>query len=320
MSLKKMNKFFPLLFIAAVISAVIINIFTVQSISGANNVSINTDDSSMLAVLEKDFEKNGNELNKMKDDLGSWGKVTHRLIIDKYNQLLSKERIDELYNQGYSLDDISTAAEYAAASGLTPEKILSAKGTGERYTVKKLKDDHDNVKDIITDNNDRLWDKAIDKLGINLNIISKRLGLTDGNITEMGKKGLNQRQIFDVAILSQGFDKEPDVISSEIEKGKSRKVLDQKYAKEWADNHPQTPAPLIDENIKREDAIKRAYNITEDDISLFKQNGIDKLADMAEAKHLAGKYKTTIQRVINSYKAYKDWDAVSNGLEVQTNE
>lgn len=264
--------------------------------------------------LSKQFGKKNDELDKLKAEKGSWGKASYTLISEKYKQVLTDEKINTLYKQGYYLDDISTAGVLAAISGKTPEEILSIKGKDGRYTVVTTYDKEGNPKDEITDHNPELWEKAVATLGIDIKQTAKLLGVSPDRVQQMEADKMTKLQIFDTAMMMQGYDADSNEISSEFRKGTPRQTIIKKYEERWSKNHPQTLKPQLDEATRKDEALKNLYKITGDEIKMFNQNGIEKINEMADAKSIAAKYKKTLDTVVALKKTKSTWKNVEATL------
>lgn len=275
------------------------------------------EDGQILSNLSDKYEKSAEEINRLKDEYESWGKVTYQLIYEKYKELLTKERLDALREEGYSIFDISKATELAVICGRTSEEILETKGKDEedKYTLIREKDKDGNDIETVINNNDKLWDEVIQKLGINLEDTAIELGMTPDKVSYMKKNKMSQRQIFDAAMLAQNFDKDIEQISNEFLNGRNRDELASKYAQENKKTQIPVSDEIINPNNSPESILKNAYQISDEEILYFKQKGINKLGDIGHAKHLAAKNKITVEQVVETWRKMKNWDEVSNELQ-----
>lgn len=89
---------------------------------------------------------------------------------------LPKERIIELYDKGYGLDDIEKGAEIAAVTGDAIDEILELKGR-TAYRVEKTYDGYGNEIDVVLEELVS-WKEAGEKSGMEIPVIIDKTKLT----------------------------------------------------------------------------------------------------------------------------------------------
>jgi len=277
------------------------------------------DDTYMLDTLTKGFNKTKSDIVALKDKEGTMDKVYYKLLCDRKNEIKTDKLVYDLYDKGYSLQDIDTACEYAAVSGLSAEKILQAKGKTGRYDLVKEKNEKGEEVEKVIDNNTKLWDTATNKLKLDFGTYSSMLGLADKTTKNISSDGISSRQKFDMLMLSHCYNASYNDIYTEIKAGKKLTEVKNKYAKKLEKEDSkvlmsQSETSKTEVKPTTDDILISTYKITDDEIKNFKENGIENISEMAEAKHLAAKHKTTVDKVIETKKAKKEWNEVDKEL------
>lgn len=294
------------------------------AVSNSNKKSVDISETSMIKELTKGFDISKSELLSLKKKEGSYDKVYYKLICQEKQKIKTDELVYDLYDKGYSLKDIDIACEYSALSGLDPEKILKAKGKAERYKLVKSKDKDGKEIETVIDNNDKIWNAAVQKLGINFKKYNTMLGLASNKVTKMENEGISNRQAYDMFMVSRCYDIDVDSVVDEVKKGKKLSEIDQKHLKEWKKKQPKqvlqekniqaNVSAVEDSQASMDEVLIKAYKITDEEIKLFKANGIEQMSQIAYAKHLAAANKTTVDRVLEIKNGNRSWEDVKEYL------
>lgn len=241
------------------------------------------------------------------------GKAYAKLLREQREDisLASDERM-RLYYKGHSLKDISMAEMLSVISGKSIEELLVAKGkTNDGYEVKMEKDEDGKDKPVIIDNGYSKWEQAIVKLGIDLKESILKLGVTEKEYQDAIMHSIYTIEIFQLATLSANYDKLFSELKEELKDGKDLIDIEIKCvrgnAKKEAgpelviQNEPQAPGSQV------ELIIRNAYKITDEEVEVFKHNGITEFEDMGKAKHLSAKYKVQVPEIIKLKRDISDW-------------
>lgn len=312
-----------ILIIAAVFALAGIStaVLAVTGMAGsADKASKVIDDTYMTNSLTKAFGKTKADIVKLKDKEGTMDKVYYRLLSDRKSEIKTDKLVYDMYDKGYSLQDIDSACEYAAASGLSPEKILQSKEKDGRYELVKTKNDKGEEVEKVLDNNIKLWDAAANKLKVDFGTYASMLGSNDKTFKSAGSDEMSGRQKFDMLLVSHRYNVTYNDVYKEIKVGKKLPEIERTYLsklnKESSKMLMQSQSKSAEAEVKptTDDILISTYKITEDEIKKFEENGIQNVSEMAEAKHLAAKYKISIDKVIEAKKAEKEWEEVDKKL------
>lgn len=218
---------------------------------------------------------------------------------EKYSKSISRQRVVELYDQGYGLQDIEKAQELAASSGKSIEELLKEKG--KPYEKKS-------------------WESVMKKLNLNanksldINTINtiKKIGLTDEQITELKERGIGDLQIIQIALLCKNYNKDyTDVIES-IDTGISIEDLNKNYIDEYKNSFEYKKQMEEIKKLKekrQENILKEKLQISEAELEeLIKDK--KKKNDMLTAIDLAEKYNSDFEHVLKLRKNSQDWQKV----------
>lgn len=197
-------------------------------------------------------------------------------------------------------------------SGKSIEELLVAKGkTNDGYEVKMEKYEDGKDKPVIIDNGYSKWEQAIVKLGIDLKESILKLGVTEKEYQDAIMHSIYTIEIFQLATLSANYDKLFSELKEELKDGKDLNDIEIKCvrgnAKKEAgpelviQNEPQAPGSQV------ELIIRNAYKITDEEVEVFKHNGITEFEDMGKAKHLSAKYKVQVPEIIKLKRDISDW-------------
>jgi hypothetical protein len=256
---------------------------------------------TLAKELGKQYSKSEEEIRKMKSELGNWKDVSVKLMQDKKS--LTKEKILELRDEGYSLSDIDEAERLALMCDKTPEEILAVKGKTSDYD-QKVDNDGKGTNNAAVDNS-KSWDEVIQILKIETRTPAEKAGVSKARVEELKKNGVSEDEINKAAVLVQNYKKDFDEVLNEIKKGKKFEELDDQYNKEKMDT-PQYKA-LHEKKLleAEENLLKKNYKVTDDMINKCHNYGI-KGIDIIVIKKLIDKHNLPVEQVLKLYSQKKD--------------
>lgn len=267
------------------------------------------DDSVTIESYAKTYGKSKEEIKKLKDQLKNWTDVAARLIEERNrSKQLPKDKVLELYEQGYSVEDIEKAELFAAQCDKSPEEVLKIKGRTLDFV---MRDVDENAK-----KNTKTWDEVAAVLGIDNREWYEKLGISKNDVERMKKKGYSEKQIADIVALASKYNKNYKETFEQVEKGKSIEKLEEVYKKERENNKNIVEGPDSEE---REAGYIKQLGITQEVVDKCKKNGLRDL-DMAEVSYLSNQYKVSADLIIEKYKKTGNWQAVIDELNAGTND
>lgn len=210
---------------------------------------------------------------------------------------LTKEKLDELYDSGYSLNEIEKAEKLSISSHKTIDDIL------------KLKYSHKGKTLVPTD---KSWeDIESDLLGSTTK--GNELKSLNAKADILKNKKLSKEQISQIDILSLNYGKDTNLIFSDMESGKTYEELDKQYWEEHQDELRKLDTQKSQMEI--ESTAREKNNISDDDIKLAKKYGIQNIIEIGYAKSLTQKYDSSLKHILELKSKEKKWSAVENILK-----
>lgn len=268
--------------------------------SDTNVSGVNSFDEILIKSFMKTYDVSREEILKLKADLGDWNEVSKALYAKKHDKSLSEDKITELYNEGYNLQDISQAQNVAMLCDKTAEEILvmkgkpaQASGSGDKYS---------------NSSKTKSWDEIEKVLNVDNRSAEEQLGITKEKKEELQKEGLTEKQIIDAAVLAKNYSKDKDEVFNKIKDGSTLEEIKKGYFEEKL--KIKGAEPTKEEVFKNiEDAIKKQYNITDAEINKYKESGFNAI-DISIAESLAKKYNKKVEDILSMKKNIKEWKDV----------
>lgn len=268
--------------------------------SDTNVSGVNSFDEALIKSFMKTYGVSREEILKLKADLGDWSEISKTLYEKKHGKSFSEDKIIELYNEGYNLQDISHAQDIAMLCDKTAEEILvmkgkpvQASGSGDKYS---------------NSSKTKSWDEIEKILNVDNRNAEEQLGITKEKKEELRKEGLTEKQIIDGAVLAKNYNKDKDEVFKRIKDGGTIEEIKKDYFEEKLKIKGAEPTKEeISKNM--EDAIKKQYNITDAEIKKYKESGFDAI-DICIAESLAKKYNKKVGDILSMKKNIKEWKDV----------
>lgn len=138
--------------------------------SDTNVSGVNSFDEALIKSFMKTYGVSREEILKLKADLGDWNEVSKALYAKKHDKSLSEDKIIELYNEGYNLQDISQAQNIAMLCDKTAEEILVMKGKPAQASV--------NGDKYSNSSKTKSWDEIEKILNVDCRNAEEQLGIT----------------------------------------------------------------------------------------------------------------------------------------------
>ena len=236
------------------LSAVLI-IISAASIAFANidiNEADRTEISRRLSLMKheeeisefmaKSYNLTAEEFAAIKNSEGTLEKAMSYLIEKSYR--FDEEMARNLYDMGYSINDISKAEELSIQSGYKPFEI------------------------IIQKNDHNTWDDVISAMNIDTRPLAVKKGMTEEMYESYKNQGISDKDLAKISIMASENKKDVLTVASlVIEKGenKAREALEGNNA----DDH------LTISNKMLEDKFIEVYKITDEELLLMKSKGIE---------------------------------------------
>jgi phage FluMu protein Com len=215
----------------------------------------------------------------------------------EYKGLSNEEKI-ALYKQGYSYQYILVAEKLAYLTDKTPKEILDTKGKKE-YKTETRKNEKGEEIEVVVDTS-KTWDTTITELGITLEKAKKKLKISDDDMNKMQEEGYSEANKIYIMVSAWENNKTCRETIVEIkEKENGNKKENTSDSTEYSEDEKE---------------VIEKYNLTAKEIEKFKENGIEKITDMAFAKNLAKKYGTSTEKIIEKRKQNKKWEEIQNEL------
>lgn len=274
-------------------------------------------DEAKILKLTDEFQISREELQIEKGKAITWGKVAYKLICDKKIAAKTDKTVKALYQKGYSFQDIDVAYDLSVISGIDVERILETKGKSERYKLTYETDAKGKEIEIVVDMNDQLWEAAIQKLDIDLDRYIALLEVPESSLKKTSSNRITKKQAYDMAMLAYCYDLSYAEVYEQVVSGKKIREVENKYLHERMKTNAKSTnewKPEVDSQENRERAIKMAYEITDIEINMFKNNGISDITDIAKAKHLSSNYGKPVEEIVQKKKELKEWIKVETEL------
>ena len=210
------------------------------NIAGNSNVSIQAIENKLKALeddrtaveLAETYKKSKDEILKLKEKLGSWNEVTKALFQEKLDNNLPKDKVLELYKQGYGIQDIEKAEELARLCEKSPEELLKKKGKTLDFQTKTIDGKESKKK--------TSWDDVIKEFNIDTRTKEEKVG--------MPAEKLPQNQALADARMIELLKKKANITDKDISmcKEKGVEVSDLGLAKEISDKYKLPLDQVID--------------------------------------------------------------------------
>ncbi|PYG89729.1 hypothetical protein LY28_00322 [Ruminiclostridium sufflavum DSM 19573] len=229
-----------------------------------------------------------------------WKEALESLKSKKSTNVITKEKIDELYESGYSLSDIDKAEKLAIASGKTIDEIL-----GLKYSMKG--------KTLV--NTDKSWEEIEAELAVKNNNLLSNQRMSKSTSDTLKSKKFSDKQIVEIEVLSLNYGKDYDQIVKDIESGKNYDQLDKQY---WEEQYNKKLNKVESQVINQEDLekhIKENGKISQDEIQLAEKYGITHITVIGYAKNLSQKYNIRLEEIFKLKKEKTNWSDVISTLE-----
>ena len=267
----------------------IISTAAIYAMSQSNGNKENKKEES-LALLNTSSKLDSSNYEKWKESL--------KKINDKNKATtLTKEKLSELYDSGYSLNDIEKAEKLSISSHKTIEDIL------------KLKYSH---KDNTLVPTSKSWN-AIESDLLGSSTKSNELKSLNDKTATLKNEKLSDERISQVNILSLNYGKDSSLIIKDMESGKTYEELDKQY---WEEH--QAELKKVDTQKSQteiESTARKKNNISDDDIKLAKKYGVQNIIEIGYAKSLTQKYNSSLKHVLELKSKEMKWSAVENMLK-----
>lgn len=264
----------------------------------------NTSDNNKMKTVDP-ISNSAEELSKIDSTQLSYEQWQES--IEKSSKTLPKEKQIELYNQGYDFYDIHIAEDLAAMCNKTPQELLELKG---KTTYEARKDGS------IYENSGKEWSEIVKELNITLVKPTEALGISDEKLYEMKKQGLSDNEIHQVVILAFNYNQDYKDILKELKNGKKLDELKKIYWEQKMNDSQKRNVSTDVAQKNTEKALKKQYNITDDDIKLCKNNGITNIVDIAVAKDISKQSQKSLQKVLEIKKTKGNWKEVKAEMGV----
>ncbi len=229
-----------------------------------------------------------------------WKKSQNKMNIMKKDVSLTKEKISELYDSGYSLADIEKAEELSILCGMDVVEVLNFK----YYR-----------KDNVLTTSDKSWEMIEDDLSSAKNHAFNKLKIPKDKIKKLKNEHFTNDQIIEVGILALNYAKDYDRILKDFKSGKTYNQLDKEYWEERNNDLKNKLANRVSDQKDLENGIKNDYKISDEDIQLGGKYGINQIIEIGYAKNLAEKYKTSLKNVLELKIKEKNWNDVISALK-----
>jgi hypothetical protein len=218
----------------------------------------------------------------------------------KKDNVITKEKIDELYESGYSLSDIEMAEKLALTSEKSIDEILKFKYEKKGSTLV---------------NTDRSWEEIESILNTDKNNVKNMKRMSKKTADSLKNKKLSDKQIAEIEVLSLNYGKDYDQIVKDIESGKSYEQLDKQYWEEVNDKKIKEVKNKVMNQEELESHIKEKSKITEDEIKLAEKYGITFITEIGYAKNISQKYNVKLEEIFELKKEKNNWNDVIQELE-----
>lgn len=229
-----------------------------------------------------------------------WKKSQNKMNIMKKDVSLTKEKISELYDNGYSLADIEKAEELSVLCGMDTEEILNLK----YYR-----------KDNVLTTSDKSWEEIEADLCSDKNHAFNKLKIPKDKIKKLKNEHFSNNQIIEAGILALNYEKDYDKIIKDFKSGKTYNQLDKEYWEERNSSSMNKTANKVSDQKELEDSIRNDKEISDEDIELSGKYGITQIIEIGYAKNLAEKYKTSLKNVLELKVKEKNWNDVISVLK-----
>jgi len=229
-----------------------------------------------------------------------WKEMKNRIITQKTGKKLSKEHIVELYNKGYSLNDIEKAESISILYDIEIDEILNLK-----YDVQD--------KRVIPSK--RTWEEIEADIVADKGIQSSKIKMSEKTIKALKEKGLTDEQLVEIEVLALNYGKECSEIAKEMQAGKSYDQLDEKY---WNERRSKVEADAKQSILSQEELeakIRDERKITDEEIKLCSKYGINKIIEIGLAKDIADRYNTTLEKILKLKSENISWSKVIEVLK-----
>lgn len=274
-------------------------------------------DSIKTAKTSKFYNKDEKEIEKLKSNLGNWEDVVNVLEKEKAeSKKLSKDKVIELYDQGYGLQDIEQAEYLATLCDKPVEEILSIKGKTSDHTKSTFSKEQIQNQQGAEEKDPRSWDDVSKILNLDTRKVTDQSEMPDDVIKDLQNDGATDEEINQIALLSKNFGKDYEEIREQFKKGKKYRELNEQYKNEQIRKNLKKDLSIdceqsIDNVI--EEVAKNELKMTSDEIEKCKKNGL-RGRELLSAKTLSKKYKISIDLVLELKKSKGDWKRIENEL------
>ncbi|WHH58412.1 hypothetical protein [Petroclostridium sp. X23] len=257
----------------------------------------------------------GNKLIKLgAPTYENWESAVMSITEDKYNQIVSKERINQLYDEGYGLQDINKALQLTLTTNGNFDAILKKIGK-LTYEPEESADQNSIAKDKASDKNKK-WAAIEAELGVDTQSEIKKLGLSEKEINQHKGKGLKSEEIMQIAVISKNADKSFDDIYNEYKKsGKKLEDMHKEYIEKKLKSNMPAPRKNPQSLEEAEQEIREQYHITDQEIQKCKEYGINRIYEIGYVKSLSEKHKQSVEKILALKKKNKEWNVVRKVLE-----
>lgn len=165
------------------------------------------EDLQAASVMAKTYSMSEKDVLSLKKDIGNWEKTGKKIIENKYT--LSTDKKNELYNMGYSINDMEKAQELALRNAKDPMQILQVKG--------------------VASPNSKSWDKVIKELDLKENSVAEEFGFSSEEVNKLKKLNLKDTDIVTLAIIHQSYKVDISDLIKQIKQGKSANDIMKQY-------------------------------------------------------------------------------------------
>ena len=272
-----------------------------------------------IKELSQKYGRTEDEINKLKSELGDMNKVSEKLQNDKKeSKMLSDERVIELIKKGIGISEVEKAEDLASRCNKSTEEILQMK---IRRSQELQKSGSNTVTESMEKSNEKVWNDIAKELGLEKKAPIDEFQIPDEILGEMKAKGLTEKEIIDMALLSENFGKSYKEVWDEFKKGSSYKILLDKYNKERLSNTATSDPKVSLQKMmqKKEKEAKEKLNATDKEISSCKENGFNGF-DIYMTKLISIKSNLSFEYVMELRKKSNNWPEIAKELGVTIDE
>jgi|LSQX01.1.fsa_nt_gb hypothetical protein len=245
------------------------------------------------------YGKTEEEILKLKAELKTWEAVSQKLLsgIEEAKRL-PKEKVLELYNEGYGVRDIEKAEEIAIKSDKAPEEILELKGKTTDFNERMADEEDAKKKGNLYRGSKknykaRTWKEVTDVMGID------DADADEASIEEeadMSRKGTEQMK------------------KGKIEKSENTEKLEKTKESEKEEKTSKTVKASKKETLEeREQHYINQLDISNDTVNKCRKNGLRDF-DMVRVDALSKQYNVSPDKIIELKKTKKNWSEVDREL------